>query len=52
MSRGVVYDPVASGGATKVAQPPLVKAIAVAYDPVCAILDGTQTAVLTLPPTH
>lgn len=52
MSRGVVYDPVCSGGATKVAQPPLIKATAVVYDPVCAILDGTQTAVTSIPETR
>lgn len=51
MSRGVVYDPVCSGGATKVAQPTLVKASAVVYDPVCQILSGTQTAVTSLPST-
>ena len=51
MSRGVVYDPVSSGGATKVAQPTLVKTHAVAYDPVCAIQDGTQTAVTSIPDT-
>lgn len=45
MSRGIVYDPVSSGGATKVAKPPLVKTIMVAFDPICAILSGTQTAV-------
>lgn len=51
MSRGVVYDPVCSGGATLVAKPTLIKATAVVYDPKCAILDGTQTAVTSLPPT-
>lgn len=51
MSRGVVYDPVASGGATLVTRPPLVKATAVVYDPKCGILSGTQTAVTDLPET-
>lgn len=50
MSRGKVYDPACSGGATQVAQPPLVKAAAVVFDPKCAILSGTQTAVTDLPP--
>jgi len=48
VSRGVVYNPVCSGGASKVAQPPLVKASAVVFDPVSAILSGTQTAVTTI----
>ena len=52
MSRGVVYDPVCSGGASLVTKPPLIKATAVVYDPVCAILDGTQTAVTDIPPTR
>ena len=45
MSRTVALDPVCSGGATKVAQPPVTKAVTSALDPKAAILDGTQTAV-------
>lgn len=52
MSRGVVYDPVASGGATKVAQPTLIKQTAVVYDVKCEILSGAQTAVITIPETR
>lgn len=48
MSRGVVYDPACTGGTVKVAQPPLVKASSVVFDPVCQILSGTQTAVTTI----
>jgi hypothetical protein len=51
MSRGVVYDPVCSGGATLVTRPPLIRATSVVYDPKCAILSGTQTAVTDLPST-
>lgn len=51
MSRGVVYDPVCSGGATQVVKLTLVKSVSIVYDPVCAILAGTQTAVTELPPT-
>jgi hypothetical protein len=49
MSRAVVYDPACSGGAILVAKPPLVKAVTVVFDPICAILSGTQTAVTEVP---
>jgi hypothetical protein len=45
MSRTVVYDPVCTGGTSQVAKPPVVKIVTMVFDPKCAILSGTQTAV-------
>ncbi len=52
MSRGVVYDPVATNQSTvPYARPTQLKSTSVPYDPVCRQIVGTQTATPDLPPT-
>lgn len=52
MSRGSVYDPVCTNQSTvPYARPIMLKTTSVAYDPVCRVITGTQTATPDLPPS-